>query len=272
MNIIDQGSGTPIVVVPGVDGRWERMKPAIDALAERCRVITFSLADEPSSGGHFDQRRGFFSYIDQVRDALDAAGLRRATICGVSYGGLVAATFAAQYPDRTSTLVLVSALPPSWRPDARIRSYLRAPRMFAPLFILASLRLFPEIAAASNGFAAGLVTAARLGWRSLAHMFSPCRMARRVHLVETADLAAVFSAAAARSTPALIVTGEPTLDRVVPVQMTLEYRRHWPGAQVATIARTGHLGSMTRPKHFAELVVPFAARNADEDDAWRRVG
>jgi 3-oxoadipate enol-lactonase len=271
MNIIDQGDGPPVVVIPGIQGRWEWMKPAIDALAERCRVITFSLADEPSFGGRFDENRGFTSYVDQVGDALDAAGLHKATICGVSYGGLIAAAFAARHPDRTSSIVLVSALPPSWRPDARVRFYLRAPLALAPLFMLASVRIFREIAVASDGLIAGVVAAVQIGWRSLTHMFSPSRMARRVRLLEATDFAAACSFTTAQPTPALIVTGEPALDRVVPVRMTHEYLRLWPRADVVTLARTGHLGSMTRPSDFADLVVPFAKRADDEDDVLRRV-
>src|SRR4030095_13733971 len=103
MKIVDRGGGTPIVVIPGVQGRWEWMKPAIAALAGRCRVITFSLADEPSCGGTFDEHQGFWSYVDQVRDALESAGVTRAAICGVSYGGLIAAAFAARHPERTSS-------------------------------------------------------------------------------------------------------------------------------------------------------------------------
>ena len=133
MKIIDHGGGTPIVVIPGAQGRWEWMKPAIDALARRCRVITFSLADEPTCGAPFDPHHGFSSYVDQVRDALDACGIQRGAICGVSYGGLIAAAFAARHPDRTASLVLVSALPPSWKPDRRVRFYLRAPRLLTPV-------------------------------------------------------------------------------------------------------------------------------------------
>src|SRR5688572_19330669 len=61
VKIIDHGGGTPIVVIPGAQGRWEWMKPAIDALARRCRVITFSLADEPTCGAPFDPHDGFSS-------------------------------------------------------------------------------------------------------------------------------------------------------------------------------------------------------------------
>ena len=62
--------------------------------------------------------------------------------------------------------------------------------------------------------------------------------------------------------PTLILTGEPGLDRVVPVDATRQYARLWPHAEVATIGRTGHLGLTTRPSEFARLVVPFAERSA----------
>ena len=266
------------------------MKPGIDALAERCRVITFSLADEPSCGGRFDERRGFWCYVDQVREALDAAGVRQATICGMSYGGLIAAAFAARHPDRTSSLVLVSALPPSWTPNARVRFYLRAPRLLAPLFLLASLRMYPEIASANPGVVRGVLAATRHGWRAVTHMFSPSRMARRVHLLASVELDRELRGATAVPSPALpspalplptpplptqptlIITGEPELDRVVAVGTTREYLRLWPQASMATIARTGHLGLMTRPAEFARLVAPFAERAAHDLDTRRRVG
>ena len=156
MKIIDRGGGTAIVVIPGIQGRWEWMKPAIDALAQRCRVITFSLADEPTCGAAFDERRGIDSYVDQVREALDTAGIQRAAICGVSYGGLIAAAFAARLPDRVSSLVLVSAIPPSWTPDRRVRFYLRAPRLLSPLFCIASLRpSVPRLRPPTAGFVSG---------------------------------------------------------------------------------------------------------------------
>ena len=262
MKIIDRGGGTPIVVIPGVQGRWEWMKPTIDALAQRCRVVTFSLADEPSCGGHFDEGDGFGCYVEQVREALDAAGIPEATICGVSYGGLIAAAFAARYPARTSSLVLVSALPAGWQPNARVRFYLRAPRLLMPLFMVSSLRMFPEIAAANDSMTKGLSAAVRHGWRVLTHMFSPSRMARRVHLLQHVDLQQELAQlpATGNQLPTLIITGEPSLDCVVRVAETHAYLQLWPQASVATIARTGHLGLITRPSAFANIVVPFAER------------
>ena len=259
MQIIDIGTGPPVILIPGVQGRWEWMRPAVDALASGCRVITFSLADEPTSGAPFDETTGFYSYVDQVRAVMDALELKEAAICGVSYGGLIAATFAARFPERTSSLVLVSAMPPSWRPDRRVSFYLRAPRLLSPLFLAGSIRLHREVAAANGGMVSGIRASIGHGWNALRHMFSPLRMSRRIELLSTASLAGQISTTRC---PVLIVTGDESLERVMPVQRTLEYTALLPQAQVATLARTGHLGLITRPAAFAAIVIPFVEQTA----------
>ena len=45
--VIDTGKDR-VVLVPGIQGRWEYLAPAVDALAPSHRVITFSLRAEPS--------------------------------------------------------------------------------------------------------------------------------------------------------------------------------------------------------------------------------
>ena len=257
MTIVDVGTGPPLVLVPGIQGRWEWMKPAVDALASHCRVITFSLADERTCGVSFDSKRGFDCYVDQILAALDQADITSAAICGVSYGGLIAAAFAARHPDRTSALILVSAVPPSWTPDSRVRFYLRAPRLLSPLFCVASLRLYREIAAATSGVLHGIRAAVRHGLTAATHPFSPSRMARRVLLLDGLDLIPELQGV---RVPVLIITGEPDLERVVPVRLTREYFAIWPHARGATIANTGHLGSITRPTEFAGMVAPFVAQ------------
>ena len=258
MNIVDVGSGVPVVVVPGVQGRWEWMKPGIEALAQRSRVITFSLADEPSSGARFDETLGFWNYVDQARDALEARGLDRAAICGVSFGGLIAAAFAARYPARVSSLILVSALPPSWRPDARASFYLRHPWLLTPLFCAGAFGFYGEIAAANNTWWSGIAAACGAGINVLRHMFHPGRMARRVHLLTSVRIDTELTRV---KVPVLVVTGEESLERVVPPRLTREYAAIWPHARVETLRRTGHLGMITRPHDFAAIVSRFVAES-----------
>jgi pimeloyl-ACP methyl ester carboxylesterase len=236
------------------------MRPAVAALAQGARVLVFSLADEPTANAAFDERDGLGSYVRQIRDVMDAAGIERATLCGVSYGGLVAATFAARHPERVSGLVLVSAIPPSWAPDARARFFLRAPVLLSPLFCIASIRLHREIAAATPGVLRAMRASAVQAWRAATHMMSPRRMARRVRLLAGLSLERELGPLNVRT---LIVTGEPDLDRVVPVRLTCDYLRLWPHAAVATLPRTGHIGCVTRADEFARVVTSFVQAGAN---------
>lgn len=263
MNIVDRGTGSPIVLVPGVQGRWEWMRPTVDALAATCRVITFSLADEPTAEAAFDTRAGFASYVQQIGDAMDRAGLQRAAVCGVSFGGLIAAAFAVRHPERVSSLVLVSALPPSWTPDRRARFYLRAPRLLSPLFYVMSLRLYREIAAAHDSVSAGLRAAIRHAWNVLRHMMSPSRMAGRLKMLATVDLGAELTRLTVRT---LLITGEARLDRVVPPGRTREYLAICTDARCVELPRTGHLGLITRPAAFARIVCDFVGDRRPEQD------
>jgi len=257
----------PVVLVPGIQGRWEWMAPAVDALAGRCRVITFSLADEPSARWP-PRGTGFNAYVEQIGQALDALHVQRAVICGVSYGGLVAAAFLRRHPERVAGLVLVSAIPPSWTPDSRVRILMRWPRLLLPVFLLGALRLYPEIAAASTHWWAGIAASVRQGTRALTHFPAPGRMARRAAITAEAALDGL----AGVRVPTLVVTGEAGLDRVVPTALTAEYTRIWPHAQGVTLAHTGHLGLVTRPEVFAGAVAPFAEACEGTEDRERRVG
>jgi pimeloyl-ACP methyl ester carboxylesterase len=261
LNIVEKGTGTPVVLIPGIQGRWEWMQPAVDALARHCRVITFSLADEPSSGAFFDEGSGFDCYVRQINDALEATAVSSAIICGISYGGLIAAAFGARHPERTRGVIVVSAIPPSWTPDARVRFLMRAPRLLSPVFCISSLRLLGEMVAAREGLVSALSFALRHLVAVVRHPFSPVLMARRVRLLDGNALEAEMARLRA---PALVVTGQAELDRVVPVSLTHDYLRLWPHAGGTAIARSGHLGSITRPEEFAELVVRFADANCQE--------
>jgi 3-oxoadipate enol-lactonase len=268
MKIHDVGSGPPLVVVPGIQGRWEWMRPGIDALARHYRVITFSLCDEPSGGGQFEAARGFNAYVDQVADVYSTLGLRDAIVCGVSYGGLIAASFAARHPEQVSALVLVSALPPSWRINERARFYLRAPRLLFPLFAVSSLRLTREMVSA-HGLAPGVAAAVRHAWNVVTHPSSPARMARRVQLLEGLDLTGDLRRL---KIPTLAVTGEDELDYVVPPALTREYLRLWPHARSGVISKTGHLGVITRPDELARMLDAFLEGVPGLSRERRRIG
>ncbi len=258
--IVDVGAGPPLVLVPGIQGRWEWLRPTVEALAARCRVLTASLPGDVGGLGDVDPEAGFETFVDWADELLDRAGVARAAICGVSYGGWVALHYAARRPERVTSLTLSSPPAPDWRPPCRVERYLRAPRLMAPVFALSSpFRLYPEIAVAIPALRARLA----FGWQHLRrvtqHPFVASRMAERVRLVDGVDFAADCRRVAA---PTQVVTGEARLDRVVPVASSLEYLSAIAGARHTRLADTGHIGLVTRPERFAAAVGAFVAAHA----------
>jgi pimeloyl-ACP methyl ester carboxylesterase len=252
--MIDIGSGEPVVLVPGVQGRWEWTRTAVERLAEHYRVIAYSLSDERTSGFSCDPALGFQNYVQQLEQVLDRAGLDAATLIGVSYGGLIATEFAARMPARVSRLVLASALPIDWRPDRRARFYLRAPWLLSPLLLAsAPLRFEPEIRKAIPSWGERLRFLSIHTRDVLKAPAGPGRMARRVRWAEAHH----FAGADAVRAPVMVVTGEPGLDRVVPVEVSQRNLDQFPGARHVVLPGTGHLGIVTSPEHFCTAMHEF---------------
>ncbi|MEO6224117.1 MAG: alpha/beta hydrolase, partial [Vicinamibacterales bacterium] len=197
MTVVDKGHGSPIVVVPSLQGRWEYLRPAIEALARSHRVITFSLG----------KARNLDVLVEQVEAALDSRGIERAAICGVSFGGRVALRFAARRPERTSALVLVSVPGPAFRMKRSHRVYARYPRLFAPLFFAAMpKRIWAEITTAIPGSRARLAFAGSQLRTALRAPLSPSQMGMRARLIDGVDTAVDCASVVA---PTLIISGEP---------------------------------------------------------------
>jgi pimeloyl-ACP methyl ester carboxylesterase len=251
--IIQRGEGPPIVLVPGIQGRYEWMLPTVHALSTFGRVITFSLCDEPSSGFSWSPQLEFENYLAQIDDVVRQAGAERPVLVGISYGGLIAAEYAARHPE-VAGLVVASSPPPTWQPDRRAQRYLASPRLLAPAFWLgAPVRAYPELKAALPGGWERWHFAVEQGLRIAAAPPSTARMARRLHWIQSAR----FTLDHSIDVPALIVTGEPDLERVVPPQDTARYLDWMPAARTVTLARTGHAGSVTRAREFARHVAEF---------------
>jgi pimeloyl-ACP methyl ester carboxylesterase len=262
MNIIDRGRGTPLVIIPGIQGRWEWMSPAVEALSRHYRVITFSLCDEPSSGFALDAERGIENYMQQLDAVFEQTRLDHAVLMGVSFAGPIAMEYSVRHPERIDALMLVSALPPDWTPDARARFYMRAPVLLSPLFFVdAPIRASREVRAALPALSARLVFGMQQTMRLLHYFLSPTRMTMRLKWLAQFQ----FSDPRSFDKPVMVITGEPGLDRVVRPELTARYLQSLPQARHQVLARTGHLGTVTKPTEFAAMVQRFLDEIFRED-------
>jgi pimeloyl-ACP methyl ester carboxylesterase len=186
---------------------------------------------------------------------LDDAGVQRAAICGISFGGLVALQFAATRPDRVTALVLASAPGPAFRPNAQQARWLAKPWRSAPAFVLTSpMRVWPEIRTAIPRRRRQLAFLLRQTARCAAAPMVPSLMSARMRTAAEIDVDAACRLVRA---PSLVVTGEEGLDRVVPVSSTRLYANLLARAEYRVIERTGHMGSLTQPDRFADIVTGF---------------
>ena len=234
-----------MIVIPGMQGRWEWMRPALRALSARCRVISYSLG----------AARTFDELVAQVDGVLDRCALQSAAICGVSFGGLIATKYAVARPDRTSALIVVSTPSPAWRPSAVQARYLASPWRSTPAFLVtAPGRMWPEIAAARNGWPSRLRFCAEHLARIVGAPIVPAHMAARMRLNPGAGLAAECARVRART---LVISGSPDLDRIVPALSTREYVHLFRDARYVMMEGTGHLGLLTQPERFAGIVSEF---------------
>jgi len=101
----EQGQGDPLLLVMGLgytSVMWHRTRPL---LAQHFRTIAL----DNRGVGLSAVPPGPYSIATMASDAaavLDAAGIDRAHVFGVSMGGMIAQEFALQYPARTRSLIL----------------------------------------------------------------------------------------------------------------------------------------------------------------------
>jgi pimeloyl-ACP methyl ester carboxylesterase len=254
--MIDKGHGPLVVLIPGIQGRCEWMMPTIDALAVSHRVISFSLGETTPADGWFN------TWTRTIDSLIDRANERGAVVIGVSFGGVIATRYAARRPDRVRALVLVSAPPPGWKLNRRQARDIRYPRLALPGFVVrACTRLGPEILAARPSWPLRFRLAIDYAKRAATARVNPAAMAAWVKAWQADDTAPDCARIQA---PTLVVTGEPHLERVVPVAATREYLKVIPHARYTVLPDTGHVGVITKPFRFTEIVGRFLATAQDE--------
>lgn len=242
----------PIILIPGIQGHWEWMRPAVEALRRTREVRTFSLNVEDGTMDPFDR------WTAEIDRAIDATGAERAVITGVSFGGLVAVHYAAVRPDRVAAVILVSSPSPRMALAPAEAQLVRRPLTLLPLLPLFAIRavqrLLPEVVTAHDTWPARLRFLLTYSWQVLRRPISPTQSARWVRAWQARDLA---GDCARVSAPVHIITGDEGLDRVVPVASTRDYVWLIPGTTAASLPRTGHIGLVSRPAAFAALVDEF---------------
>jgi 3-oxoadipate enol-lactonase len=234
--------GSPLVLVNslGTDLRiWDEV---IARLATRHRILCY----DKRGHGLSDAPAGPYGLDDHVGDLaglLAHCGVKRAAICGISIGGMVAMRLATRHPGKVDSLVLCDTGPTigtarMW--DDRI-ARVRDEGLPALADELAGRWVSPAYPK--------LQPAAFAGWRNMLERCSPQGYVASCATVRDADLSAELSAIAA---PTLVVVGAN--DLTTPPEVARRLADAIPHARLRELGDTGHVPAIEQPGKLAELI------------------
>ena len=165
-SVIPQGDTTverPVVVAvhggPGLDHMT--VKSALGPLAEDFQVLYFDLRGHGRSDHSSAEFWNMRTWADDLRRLCDALGLGKPVILGSSFGGDVALTYAALFPDHPGGVILANTTGGHWagRASSRRSAASAAPRQ--PPSSSASTPRTPRISRLSSTASATRFTAPR---------------------------------------------------------------------------------------------------------------
>jgi len=260
VNLVELGSGPPVVFIHGLGGSWRNWLENLPAFARDHRVIAPDLPGFGDSEMPADpiSINGYARCVDGL---LEQLGVERAVVVGNSMGGFVGAEMAIEWPERVEGLVLVAAAGISIQAQRHDRA-------------LALLYRLEAVLGAYTAWVAGrserLARRPRLRRRLLgmvaAHpgLLPPALTSEQIRGTGKPGFLPALDALTSYplrerlghiACPTLIVWGER--DRLVPLRDADEFERLIPDARKVVYADTGHVPMFERPERFNADVAAF---------------
>jgi len=260
------GAGTPVLFIHEFGGDMRSWQGQVDALSDRFQCVRFNARGYPPSDvpppGRYSQP---LATADAIA-VLDALGIGRAHIVGVSMGGYTSLNLAVDHPGRVRSVTVAGC---GWGSDPAGRQLFEAEQRT-------------------------LVSALRdVGWAGIvdSYAMSPARATLR-RKSETAwrafrDGLAEHSSEGSANTMEGVQLTRPTLDDLIPglarsgrplliitgdeddgaIEANYRLKRTLETASWAVLARTGHAVNLEEPQVFAETFARFV--ESVDSGAWK---
>lgn len=256
----ETGSGTPVVFVHEFAGDYRSWEPQVRFLSRRYRCITYNArgwppSEVPDSLDRYTQDRA----RDDVRCVLDALGIDKAHVVGLSMGGFGTLHFGLGYPERALSL-LVAGCGYGAERDEREKFREEAD-------IIAGKLRTDGMAAFTKTYTVGPTRVQHQnkdprGWKEFADM-----------LAEHSSVGAAFTQQGIQkerpsifdledgmkklTVPTLIVTGDEDWPCLIP---NVFMKRAIPSAALLVLPNSGHAINLEEPDAFNAALADFLAQ------------
>lgn len=264
VNTITLGDGSPLVFVHGLSGSWQNWLEQLPAFAADHRVVAMDLP----GFGHSPMPREPISIAGYARlldGLLGELGLATGAVVGNSMGGFVAAELAIAFPERVSSLVLVSAAGISTHADPRTGRALPALRRVdrVTAMMAASLAARSDAATRRPRLRRGLLSLvarhpAQLPAALAAEQLRGAGKPGFLPALEALHGYEIRRRLPRIACPTLIVWGEN--DMLIGARDAAVFEELIPDSRLVVFADTGHVAMLERPDAFNALLADFLAR------------
>jgi 3-oxoadipate enol-lactonase len=256
------GSGSPVVFWPSLLMTGDMWHGVAQTLIARRQVV---LVDPPGQGGSqpLTELFGFDDCARCVVDILDGLGIDKAHFIGNSWGGMIGATFAATFPERVGSAVLMNCTAgrAGLRQKVEFAMLLRVAKWtggIGPLLNHSVLKAFlgpttmrerPDVVAQVSSTVKS-VNIESASW------------AVRSVVTRRPDQRALLSRI---RTPVLVVGGAE--DATFPPPDAIEMAKAIPGASIRILDGVAHLAGLENPPLVSALIEQFVFGGSESGSA-----
>ena len=245
------GDGEPLLLINGLADDLSSWAYQLDDFQRRYRVIVF---DNRGIGGT-DKPDGGYTTRQMAADArglLDALGIERAHVLGVSMGGMIAQEFALAYANRVQKLLLCCTC--SEPSAANLRLY-RIWQDTAPLLGLPQMMKEVLLWCFTPEFFQEHPTVAQESEEALTGISQPLpAYLSQLYSIQTHDATSRLGRIAAPT----LVLGAPK-DLIFPPDQSQQIHESIPGSNLEFTAHGGHAALWEVPEEFNRAVLQFLA-------------
>lgn len=241
VGFVEQGGDgrTPIIFLHGVGSDKSVWRPQLEHFARSRRALAF---DYPGYGeSAFVEGATRDDFAAAVLVAMDALGVEKAHVCGLSLGGVVAIALNAAVPDRSASLIIADSF--AVHPDGQA-IYNRSIAASSDIRGLAEARVGALLASEERDLRGDVIdTMARI---------DPAAYRIGAEAVWLADQRV---RAASIAVPTLIIVGDE--DAITPPALSEELHALIPGSRLEVIAGASHLANLDKPAEFNRSIDDF---------------
>ncbi len=244
--VLVQGEGRAVVFMHGLSGqRWDAFQQGLSS-QHKVYALANAGADEPDELKAFDTVHDLVLYYD---DVISRLGVDRFDLVGHSFGAMMAAEYAAHFPERVERLVLIAPLG-LWRDDAPVENFVyQTPENQTRLLLgdpesdaVKAFMALPEEPEAKNREIVRRITS----MASILHFIWPIPergLVKRLHRVKARTL---------------LVWGDD--DRLVSPSYAQDFAAAIGGAKVEVVKGAGHTPQLSHASLVLDKVLAFLRR------------